>query len=157
MRWDARGLATDMAVLRFESVASVQLGNEEDREGIVALIRETANGLRDLIADHIRLARVELVADAKTHGRKIAVLTVAGLVLAIGYIFAWIAAALGLARIWGAPLAFGTVAALHLVLGGIAVAWSVGQMRGTRLMRDTMTEARGSINALARPLEERLS
>lgn len=137
-------------------MASQQVGNEE-REGIVSLLRETVDGLRILIADHIKLARIEMVADAKTYGRSVAVLAVAGLVLAIGYVFALIAAALGLARILGAPVAFGAVAALHLVVGGIAVAWSMGKMRRTRLMHDTVVEAKGSISALARPLQGRAS
>ena len=105
-----------MAVLRFERVASRQVEDEE-REGIVGLVRETVDGLRTLIGDHIKLARVELVADLKSYGRGVAVLAVAGVVLAVGYVFAWIAAAFGLARPGGAPLAFGAVAALHLVVG----------------------------------------
>jgi uncharacterized membrane protein YqjE len=143
-------------MLSFQAVA-LQHVEDEEREGIVALIRETVDGLRDLIADHIKLARLELVADAKSYGRSIAVLVVAGLVLAIGYVFGLIAAALGLARIWGAPLAFGAVAALHLVAGGIAVVWAVGKMKRTRPMHDTVVEAKGSINALARPLQGRVS
>jgi len=135
----------------------VALQQVENEEGIVGLIRETVDGLRDLIADHIKLARIELVTDAKTYGRSIAVLAVAGLVLAIGYVFGLIAAALGLARIWGAPLAFGALAALHLVLGGIAVGWAVGKMKRTRPMHDSVVEAKGSINALSRPLQGRVS
>jgi uncharacterized membrane protein YqjE len=137
-------------------VASRQVENEE-REGIVGLIRETVDGLRDLIADHIKLARLELAADAKTYAGSVAVLVVAGLVLAIGYIFGLIAVALGLARLWGAPLAFGAVAALHLVVGGIAVIWAVGKMRRTRPMHDTVVEAKGSITALSRQLQGRAS
>ena len=137
-------------------MASRQVENEE-REGIVGLIRETVDGLRDLIADHIKLARLELAADAKTYAGSVAVLVVAGLVLAIGYIFGLIAVALGLARLWGAPLAFGAVAALHLVVGGIAVIWAVGKMRRTRPMHDTVVEAKGSITALSRQLQGRAS
>ena len=129
----------------------------EEREGIVALLRETVDGFRILIADHIKLARIELVADAKTYGRSVAVLAVAGLVLAIGYIFGLIAAALGLARIWGTPLAFGAVAALHLLLGGIAIVWSVAKMRQTNLMHETTSEAKSTVSALARPLQGRAS
>jgi hypothetical protein len=143
-------------VLSLQAVA-LREAEIEEREGIVGLIRETVDGLRDLIADHIKLARLELTADAKAYGRSIAVLAVAGLVLAIGYIFGLIAGALELARLWGAPLAFGAVAALHLVVGGIALAWSVGKMKRTRLLHDTVVEAKGSINALARPLQGRAS
>jgi len=49
------------------------------------------------------------------------------------------------------------VAALHLVAGGIAVVWAVGKMKRTRPMHDTVVEAKGSINALARPLQGRVS
>ena len=143
-------------MLSFQAVA-LQRAEIEEREGIVGLIRETVDGLRDLIGDHIKLARLELVADAKAYGRSIAVLAVAGLVLAIGYIFGLIAGALALARIWGAPVAFGAVAALHLVAGGIAVISAVGKMKRTRPMHDTVAEAKDSINALARPLQGRAS
>jgi uncharacterized membrane protein YqjE len=143
-------------VLSFDSVAPQRWENEE-REGIVGLIRETIDGLRDLIADHIKLARVEMVSDAKTYGSSIAVLVVAGLVLAIGYVFALIAAALALARAWGAPLAFVAVGALHLIVGGIALGWSLAKMRRTHPMHDTVVEAKDSITALSRPLQGRAS
>jgi len=143
-------------VLSFGSVAPQRLENEE-REGIVGLIRETVDGLRDLIADHIKLARVEMVADAKTYGRSITMLAVAGVVLAIGYIFGLLAAALALGRVWGAPLAFLAVAALHLIVGGVAMASSLSRMRRTHPMHDTVVEAKDSLTALARPLQGRTS
>jgi len=129
----------------------------EEREGIVGLIRETIDGLRDLIADHIKLARVEMVSDAKTYGRSIAVLVVAGVVLAIGYVFGLIAAALALGRAWGAPLAFVAVAALHLIGGGVALASAMAKMRRTHPLHDTVVEAKDSLTALARPLQGRAS
>ncbi len=145
-----------MAVLRFERVSSLQVENEE-REGIVGLVRETVDGLRTLIGDHIKLARVELVADLKSYGRGIAVLAIAAVVVAIGYLFAVIAAAFGLARLWGAPLAFGAVAAFHLVAGGIAIAWSMAKMRQTNLMHETKTEAQSTVSVLRQQLQGRAS
>jgi hypothetical protein len=143
-------------VLTFGFVASQRVESEE-REGIVGLIRETLDGLRDLIADHIKLARVEMVSDAKTYGRSIAVLVVAGLVLAIGYVFGLIAAALALGRVWGTPLAFVAVAALHVVGGGVAMISAMARMRRTHPMHDTVVEAKDSLTALARPLQGRAS
>jgi VIT1/CCC1 family predicted Fe2+/Mn2+ transporter len=143
-------------VLSFGLVAPQRVESEE-REGIVGLIRETVDSLRDLIADHIKLARVEMVSDAKTYGRSIAVLVVAGVVVAIGYIFGLIAAALALARVWGTPVAFVAVGALHLVVGGVAVASAVARMRRTHPMHDTVVEAKDSLSALARPLQGRAS
>lgn len=145
-----------MAVLSLGPVA-LQRAEIAEREGIVGLIRETVDGLRDLIADHIKLARLELVADAKNYGRGVAVLAVAGLVLAIGYVFGLIAGALELALLWGTPLAFAAVAGLNLVVGAVALAWALAKMRRTRLMHDTVAEAKDSINALARPLQGRIS
>jgi uncharacterized membrane protein YqjE len=143
-----------MAVLSFEPVAPQDVGTEE-HEGIVGLVRETVDGLRTLIVDHIKLARVELASDLKSYGQSVAVLAMAGAVLAIGYIFAWIAAGFGLARLWGAPLAFALVAALHLLFGAIAVGWAVGKMRRTQLMRETVVEAKSSAKTLAQPLRRR--
>jgi uncharacterized membrane protein YqjE len=143
-----------MAVLSFEPVAARHVEPDE-REGIVDLVRETVDGLRTLIVDHIKLARVELASDLKTYGQSVAVLAVAGAVLATGYVFAWIAAGFGLARLWGAPLAFAVVAALHILFGAIAVGWAIAKMRRTRLMRDTVVEAKSSASALARPMQGR--
>ncbi|HVZ86368.1 MAG TPA: phage holin family protein [Polyangia bacterium] len=125
--------------------------------GIVGLLRETAEGLGTLVADHIKLARLELVADVQGYSRGLATMLIAALVLMMGYAFAWFAAAVALGRLWGAPLAFLAIAAVHLVAGGIAVAWAAGKMKRTRLMHGSATEARTSMNALTRPLQGRAS
>lgn len=137
-------------------MSTLRVENEEP-EGIVGLVRETVDGLRTLIGDHIKLARVELAADMASYGRGVAVLAVAGLVVALGYTFAWMAAAFALARLWGAPLAFGAVAAFHLVAGGIAIAWGVGKLRETKLMHETKTEAKSSVSVLKEQLQGRIS
>jgi len=143
-----------MAVLSFEPVAPRYAGTDE-RAGIVDHVRETVDGLRTLIGDHIKLARVELATDLKTYGRSVAALAGAGGVLAVGYVFAWIAAALGLGRLIGAPLAFVAVAALHLLAGGLAIAWALGKVRRTRLMNDTVVETKTTVHALRHPVDGR--
>jgi hypothetical protein len=135
---------------------SRQAGNDAP-EGVGALLRETADGLGQLVADHIRLARLELTADARSYGQGAATLLIAGAVLTLGYAFAWLAVALALARLWGGPIAFGAVAALHLAAGAIAVSTAVKRMRRTRLMRESANAASRSVNALTRPLEGRVS
>jgi hypothetical protein len=127
----------------------------DEREGIVDLVRETVDGLRTLIVDHIKLARIELATDLKTYGRSVAVLAGAGGVLALGYVFAWIAVGLGLGRLLGAPLAFAIVAGLHILVGAVAVGWAVGKVRRTRLMHDTVVEAKTSAKTLASPMHGR--
>ncbi|MFL5303867.1 MAG: phage holin family protein [Polyangia bacterium] len=126
-------------------------------DGVVGLLRETADGLGQLIADHIKLARLELAADVRSYGQGVAMLVVAGLVLTVGYGFAWLAIGLALTRICPAPIAFGGIAALHLIAGGIAISVAIKRMKKTRLMRESAAEASRSVSALTRPLERHAS
>jgi hypothetical protein len=49
--------------------------------GIIALVKETASGFGQLVGDHIRLARLEMTADAKSYVRDVAMLLCAGFVV----------------------------------------------------------------------------
>ena len=113
-------------------------------------MKETASGLGQLVGDHIRLARIEMTADAKTYVRDVGTLLVGAFILAAGYGLACIAAGLGLARIIGAPLAFACIAVLHLLVGGIALALMVRKMKQVHLMQETKHEVTRSMTALAR-------
>src|SRR4051812_4142949 len=104
----------------------------EHSDGIIALVKETASGLGQLVGDHIRLARIEMTADAKTYARDVSMLLVGGLILVAGYGLACIAAGLGLARIIGGPLAFACLAVLHLIAGGIALAVMLKRIKRVR-------------------------
>jgi hypothetical protein len=126
-------------------------------DGVVGLLRETADGLGQLIADHIKLARLELASDARTYGQGVATLVVASFVLALGYAFAWLAIGLAVARLCGTPLAFGGVALLHLIAGGIAVSSAIKRMKKPALMRGSAAEASRSVSALTQSLEGRAS
>lgn len=130
---------------------------QDAQEGVVGLLRETADGLGQLIADHIKLARLELAADARSYGQGVATLVIAGLILMLGYAFAWLAIGLAVALWCGAPIAFGGVAVLHLVAGGVAVSSATKRMKRTRLMRESANAASRSVSALSRPLERRAS
>src|SRR5262245_61428292 len=95
--------------------------DRDDRDSIVGLVRETADGFSRLVADHVRLARTELVADAKGYGQKLAGLIAAELVVGLGYALACVAGALALAQVIGSPLAFLAVGGFHLVVGALLV------------------------------------
>jgi hypothetical protein len=118
----------------------------------MALVKETADGLGRLVADHIKLARTELVADAKSYGRDVAVFAAAVFVLALGYGLACVAGALALGRVIGGPLAFAAVAGLHLLLGAGGAFAAVRALRGTRPMAGTLNEVSLSVTALAAPV-----
>jgi len=70
-----------MLVFSFPGTMASARETREDSDGIISLVRETADGLGKLIADHVKLARVELVSDARFYARDLAVMAVAGLVL----------------------------------------------------------------------------
>ncbi len=144
-------LAPTPVVLRIHAVKA-RLQTTDEGEGIVARLKETADGLGELVSDHVKLARIELVAEAKSYGRSVAVLGVAAIVLVIGYAFAWTAAALVLARWVGAPLAFVIVAAPHLIGGVVAIVLAIGKMRQTQVLPESTLEASRSLNALIKPL-----
>jgi hypothetical protein len=116
--------------------------------GIIALVKETASGFGQLVGDHIRLARLEMTADAKSYVRDVAMLLCAGFVVAVGYGLACIAAGTALARVMGAPLAFVALAVLHLIVGAIALALIVRRMKSIQLMRETKYEVSRSVSTL---------
>ena len=121
----------------------------EHGDGIIALVKETASGLGQLVGDHIRLARIEMTADAMSYVRDLGMLLVGAVVLAAGYGLACIAAGLALAKIIGGPLAFACLAFLHVVVGGIALALMIRKMKRVQLMQETKHEVSRSMTVLS--------
>jgi uncharacterized membrane protein YqjE len=125
------------------------LGEGDDQsDGIISLVKETASGIGQLVADHIRLARIEMTADAKTYARDVGVLLAAGFIVAVGYGLACIGAGAALARVMGTPLAFVSLGVLHILIGAIALAMIVGRMKHVQLMQGTKQEVSRSVSAL---------
>jgi hypothetical protein len=122
---------------------------DNERDGIITLVKETADGLGRLIADHIKLARTEIVADARSYGRDVGLLLAAVFGLGLGYALGCVAGALALAPLIGGPLAFAAVAGLNVVLGAVGAAAGVRALRRTRPMAGTMAEVSRSVTALS--------
>jgi hypothetical protein len=126
------------------------LDERGDHEGgLIALVRETASGFGQLVADHIRLARLEMTADAKSYVRDGSMLLIGGFVLAVGYGMACLAAGLALSRVIGGPMAFAGLALLHLLVGAIALGAIMRRMKRVRLMQGTKEEVNRSISVLS--------
>jgi uncharacterized membrane protein YqjE len=121
---------------------------DDHGDGIITLVKETADGLGQLVADHIKLARIEMTADAKTYMREISMLTVGAFIFAVGYGLACIAAGIALARIAGAPLAFAGLAFVHVVVGALALGVAVRRMKRVQLMQESKEEVSRSVNVL---------
>jgi uncharacterized membrane protein YedE/YeeE len=124
-------------------------GGERD-DGIIGLVKETADGFSQLVADHIKLARIEMTADAKGYVRDLGVLLVGGFVFAIGYGLACIAAGMALARVMGGPLSFACLALLHVAAGAIALGLAIRRMKRLQLMHDTKLEVSRSMSVFSR-------
>jgi len=121
---------------------------DERGDGIISLVKETASGIGQLVADHIHLARIEMTADAKSYARDVGMLLVGAFILAVGYGLGCIAGGAALARVIGAPLAFAALALLHVVVGAIALGFIIGRIRRIQLMRGTKQEVSRSVSAL---------
>src|SRR6266700_479553 len=116
-----------------------------DSEGIIALVKETADGFGHLLAEHVKLARLELVADARASGRKIATIALIVPVIFIGYALAAVGLAVLLAHSLGTAGAFFAVGGGHVVLGGLAVAIAAKRLGRVHPMRDTVSEVNRSV------------
>jgi uncharacterized membrane protein YedE/YeeE len=121
---------------------------DRDGDGIIALVKETADGLGQLVADHIKLARIEMTADAKTYMREVNVLLVGAFIFAMGYGLACIAAGTALARVMGTPLAFAALALLHVVVGAIALGMAVRRVKKVQIMQESKEEVSRSVSVL---------
>jgi putative superfamily III holin-X len=88
---------------------------------LLTLVRDVVDDMGTLIAGHVRLARAELAADARGLGRRVAVVALGASLLLVGYALACVAAALALAHVFGAPLAFLAVGGVHIVGAGAAL------------------------------------
>ena len=73
----------------------------EDATALSALLKETADSLGVLIADHVKLARVELETDVRIYAGALGVSLAAGALLLFGYAFACAALALALGKALG--------------------------------------------------------
>jgi len=120
----------------------------EDGDGIISLVRETADGLGRLMGDHIKLARLELVSDLKAYARQSVLVTVMAVFLALGYALACVGLSLVLAQWWGSYAAFFAVAGFHVLVGGIGLAVGMRNLRQTHLMDETFTEVSRSVSTL---------
>jgi hypothetical protein len=118
-------------------------------DGLISLVQETAEGFGELIADHIKLARVEIVADAREYGRNLGFIGLGAILLIVGYAFAWLAAALVLGRFLGLPGALLLVGAAHLLAGVVGIAVARRKLRGVRVMDDTVAEVGRSVATIA--------
>lgn len=103
-------------------------------------IRGLVAALSELIAEHVRLAKLELKEDARYVGVRVGLIAALAPLILVGWGFLCAALAMTLTRVMAADLALLIVGALNLAigLGGIAIAGS--QLGKLKAMAATQVE-----------------
>ncbi|MBE2249239.1 MAG: phage holin family protein [Myxococcus sp.] len=117
-------------------------------------LRDVVDGLSELTAQHIRLARVELADDARFVGVRLAVIAALAPLILVGYGFLCVALALTLRRVMAADLAFLLVGLINLIAGVIGVVLAARQLKTREPMQVSMTELEAT-TAILSPSRER--
>jgi multidrug transporter EmrE-like cation transporter len=92
----------------------------EARESIPVLFRDAVDSFVELVASHIKLTNLELVADLETRARQLGYRVAVFIVALLGYALLMVALALVVAPFLGLALAFAVLGGLHVAAAGIA-------------------------------------
>ena len=118
----------------------------------LSLVNDTADGLGRLVAAHVRMLHLELVADAKTFAREATFVALSGFFLAFGYAVLWLGIAVLLETTLSLRWALLLSGAIHLVGGGVALMWAIARLRIPNTVAQTGDEMMRSLDALSAPL-----
>lgn len=103
-------------------------------------LRELVDAFSELVAQHVRLARMELSADAKFIGVRVGLIAAFAPLILVGYGFLCVALALALRRWMDADLAFLAVGFLNLIIGGVGIAVVARQLGERKVLSATVNE-----------------
>lgn len=131
------------------------INSNEGSDDLGTLLKETVNGFGHLVADHIKLARLELFADVKTLGRRVALLAVVVCLVLLGYVFCCLGLAVVVSRWMGLSGGLGLLGGLHLIGGTTALLFAMRGMRGMHWMHGTTREMGQSVSALTTHINNR--
>lgn len=104
---------------------------------VTELLRATADGLGQLVVQHVKLAQLDLTASVRSMASRGAVLAVCTVMMVVGYTLTMAAIALivGDARAVGWPLL--GIGAAHVLGSGISMLVIVKRLRRTPVMKGT--------------------
>lgn len=114
----------------------------------IQLVRETLDGLGQLVSQHIKLARLELSADLRAMGARVAGMVAFALLMLFGYALTMAGLALLVAGNRRLAFAFGAVGLAHLLGAGAAMLILVARRGHLQMMKATTTELAQSADAL---------
>lgn len=113
---------------------------DSDRQGLADLLAQMADGLGKLFTQHVALAKLELLEDAKKMGSAAALVLAFLPFIGLGYAFLCGAAAVALTPRWGLGLSLLAVAGANLVVGAVGVTAALIRMRQRNLMGGSVDE-----------------
>jgi len=111
-------------------------------------LRELVDAFSELVAQHVRLARMELAEDARFVGVRVGVIAALAPLILVGYGFLCVALALALRRVMAADLAFLLVGLLNLIVGGVGIAIVGKQLGERKVMHATVAELDSSTSRI---------
>ena len=118
-------------------------------EGIATLLKGTADAMGHLLAGHLKLARLELVEDAKAMGRPAIIVATCAMLAAVGYGLVMLGLAATLQPLTGWPLAFLLLGGLHLVGSALGAWLALRRLKAVKVLDDSSQKASDSMVTLA--------
>lgn len=103
-------------------------------------LRELVDAFSELVAQHVRLARLEVKEDAKFVGARVGVIAAFAPLLIVGYSLVCIALALWAGNRIGFVLSFLLVGVFNLVVSGIGIGVAARQLQQRKLLDATVAE-----------------
>lgn len=124
------------------------LGTETERT-LTALVGRLTDGFSKLVTQHLTLARVELMEDARVMGLDVALIAAFVPFVLVGYFFLCGALAVVLAPWVGWAGSLALVGAVNLVGGVLGIARVAMRLKSHRVMDGTTQELERSVAVLA--------
>jgi hypothetical protein len=126
-------------------------GEGERGDGVLALARQTAEGMAELVGNHLKLARLEFTGDLLKVVTRARLIVLLGALVLVGYALVMA----GLAVLVSGMRAVGTslllVGAAHVGICGLGLLSAVRRRNGLHLMDDTGREVQRSFAILGLP------
>lgn len=130
-----------------EFFSDMKRDEQEQPPAVTDLVARLVDGLGQLIAQHVALARIELGEEARSVSRAFGTLALFTPLLVVGYAMLCFGVAFVLARWLSVPGAVLLVAAVNLLAGGLGL-WSVRKALKHPLLEDTKAAMRESAQLL---------
>lgn len=115
---------------------------------VLRLIRETVDGLGQLLVQHLKLAQLELRADLRSMVPRLALMAICAVLMIGGYMLFAVGVAFLIAGNRALALPLLGVGLFHVVGTGLGMRFLLGRLRGTSLMKATTGEISQSATAL---------